>query len=81
MSSKPVDAESKVSGNQANIPARIRRELDIEDGDQLRWRVGDDGTIQVEVVNQRRGTFSEFEGYEGTDETDATAEHDTWGLE
>jgi hypothetical protein len=30
-SSDRVDAESKVSGNQANIPARIRRELGIEE--------------------------------------------------
>ncbi|WP_226023886.1 hypothetical protein [Halomicrobium salinisoli] len=33
MSSDPVDAESKVSGNQANIPARIRCELGIDDGE------------------------------------------------
>jgi len=33
MSSDRIDAESKVSGDQANIPARMRRELDIDDGD------------------------------------------------
>ena len=36
MSSEGIDSESKVSGNQANIPARIRRKLDIDDGDTLR---------------------------------------------
>jgi len=50
MSSESVDAESKVSGNQANIPARIRRELDIDDGDHLRWHVEDDGSLRVYVV-------------------------------
>ncbi len=29
MSSERVDSERKGSGNQANVPARIRRELDI----------------------------------------------------
>lgn len=42
MSSDSIDAESKVSGNQANIPARIRRELDIDDGDHDAWSVDDD---------------------------------------
>lgn len=81
MSSDRVDAESTVSGNQANIPARIRRELDIDDGDSLRWHLEDDGSVRVEVVPQRKGTFSEFEGYEGDVETDATAEHDAWGVD
>ncbi|UPV76832.1 AbrB/MazE/SpoVT family DNA-binding domain-containing protein (plasmid) [Halorussus limi] len=81
MSSDRVGAESKVSGNQANIPARIRRELDIEDGDHLRWTLADDGTLRVEVVQQRTGTFAEFEGYEGDEATDATTDHDAWGTE
>lgn len=80
MSSEGVDAESKVSGNQANIPARIRRELDIEDGDHLRWSIDEDG-LRVEVVSRHTGTFSEFEGYEGEVDTDVTADHDAWGLE
>jgi bifunctional DNA-binding transcriptional regulator/antitoxin component of YhaV-PrlF toxin-antitoxin module len=81
MSSERVDSESKVSGNQANIPARIRRELDIEDGDRLRWHVEDDGTLRVRVVQQRDGTFGEFDGYDGDDETDAAVEHDVWGVD
>ncbi|KYH24914.1 hypothetical protein HAPAU_30060 [Halalkalicoccus paucihalophilus] len=36
MRSEGVDSESKVSGNQATIPVRIRRALDIDDGDTLR---------------------------------------------
>ena len=81
MSSEPVDAESKVSGNQANIPARIRRELDIDDGDHLRWHLEDDGSLRVEVVQQRTGAFADFEGYEGEEETDGTSEHDLWGVD
>ena len=62
MSSEGVDSESKVSGNQANIPARIRRDLDIDDGDTLRWQIEDDGTLRVRVVQQRSGTFGDFDG-------------------
>jgi len=80
MSSNRVDAESKVSGNQANIPARIRRELEIEDGDYLRWHVEDDGSVRVETVRQRTGTFEDFDGYDGDETTDVTAEHDAWGV-
>lgn len=80
MSSDGVDSESKVSGNQANIPARIRRELDIDDGDKLRWHIEDDGTLRVHVVQQRNGTFDDFDGYDGDEETAVTTEHDTWGV-
>lgn len=81
MSSESVDSESKVSGNQANIPARIRRELDIDDGDKLRWRIEDDGTLRVQVVQQRSGTFSHFDGYDGDPATEVETEHDTWGVD
>jgi len=81
MSSERVDSESTVSGNQANIPAHIRRELDIDDGDKLRWTIEDDGTLRVRVVQQRRGTFSDFDGYDGDERTDVTTEHDAWGVD
>ena len=81
MSSEGVDSESKVSGNQANIPARIRRELDIDDGDKLRWHIEDDGTLRVQVVQQRSGTFDDFDGYHGDRETEVTVEHDAWGVD
>lgn len=81
MSSEGVDSESKVSGNQANIPARIRRELDIDDGDTLRWHIEDDGTLRVQLVQQRSGTFSDFDGYDGDEKTDVTSDHDTWGVD
>lgn len=81
MSSDRIDAESKVSGNQANIPARIRRELGIDDGDRLRWHIEDDGSIRVHVIQQRTGTFSDFDGYDGDTETDVATEHDAWGVD
>ncbi|MFC3959173.1 AbrB/MazE/SpoVT family DNA-binding domain-containing protein [Halovivax cerinus] len=81
MSSEGVDAESKVSGNQANIPARIRRELDIDDGDHLRWHLEADGSVRVEVVQQRAGTFADFDGYAGEETTDVTNDHDAWGVD
>lgn len=74
-------AESKVSGNQANIPASIRRALDIEDGDHLRWILDDEGELRLEVVHRERGTFDDFEGYDGDVATDATKEHDDWGVQ
>lgn len=79
MTSNPPTAESKVSGNQANIPAEIRRQLDIEDGDQLRWTL-EDGTVTVEVVSQEYGTFADFEGYDGSEATDVRQDHDEWGV-
>ena len=81
MSSNRTDAESKVSGNQANIPAPIRRGLDIEDGDQLRWILEDDGELRLEVVHRERDAFADFDGYAGEVETNAASDHDAWGLE
>jgi antitoxin PrlF len=43
------------------IPASLRRRLDIEAGDKLRWTVTDDGTLSVEVVKQQYGAFDDFE--------------------
>ncbi|NUE02263.1 AbrB/MazE/SpoVT family DNA-binding domain-containing protein [Halorubraceae archaeon YAN] len=81
MSSDRTNAKSTVSGNQANIPARIRRELGIADGDQLRWNLEADGTVRVQVVQQHTGTFAEFDGYDGEKPTDVTSEHDSWGVD
>ena len=73
-------AESKVSGNQANIPAYVRRQLGIDDGDALRWRFAKDGTLSVEAVHRQEGTFDDFEGYEGGPGGDVVTDHDTFGL-
>ena len=81
MSSESADSESEVSGNRANIPAHIRRKLDIDDGDKLRWSVEDDGTLRVQVVQQRTGTFDDFDGYDGDEKTAVKRDHDTWGVD
>lgn len=81
MSIEGVDAESKVSGNQANIPARIRRELGIDDGDHLRWHLDEDGSVRIEVVQKERGTFADFDGYDGDEETDVRVDHDAWSVD
>jgi len=81
MSGKRIDSKSTVSGSQAEIPARIRRELDIGDGDKLRWQIADDGTLHVEVIQQRSGTFGDFDGYDGEQSTDVQHQHDAWGVE
>lgn len=81
MRSDRIDAESKVSGNQANIPAQIRRELNIDDGDHLRWLLEADGRLCLKVVQQQHGTFADFEGYDGEEPTDVTTDHDAWGVD
>lgn len=49
-------------------------------GDTLRWRIEDDGTLRVQVVQQRSGTFSDSDGYDGDEEADVTIDHDTWDV-
>lgn len=73
-------SESKVSGNQANIPAHVRRELDVEDGDRLRWRFREDGELVVEVVHRTEGTFADFSGYEGGPGGNVVRDHDAFGV-
>ena len=73
--------EGEVSGNQANIPAYVRRELDIDDGDQLRWVYSESGELRVEVVHQREGTFADFDGYEGGPGVNVVEDHDAFGIE
>lgn len=73
-------SESKVSGNQANIPAHVRRELGIEDGDRLRWRFTESGRLVVEVVHSHERTFAGFDGYAGGPGGDVVRDHDSFGL-
>ncbi|MEF8821875.1 MAG: hypothetical protein V5A52_06325 [Halovenus sp.] len=46
-----------------------------------RDQVDDESTGQIEVVQHRRGTFADFDGYDGDEETDATLKHDGWGID
>ena len=60
MSSKEVSAESKVTDRgTVTIPVDLRRQLDIEPGDKLRWNTDEEENISVEVVKQRYGAFED----------------------
>lgn len=41
------------------IPASLRRRLDIEAGDKLRWETNEEDNLSVEVVRQRYGAFAD----------------------
>ena len=73
--------ETKVSDRgMVTIPAALRRDLDIEAGDKLRWKTDDEGTLSVEVVKQRYGAFDDFEpvsmGGDGTETHDLAGHED-----
>jgi bifunctional DNA-binding transcriptional regulator/antitoxin component of YhaV-PrlF toxin-antitoxin module len=72
--------EGTVSGNQVSIPAHIRREFDIEDGDVIRWKIVD-GELEVEVLNRREAAFEGFEPGESDGAVDGVERHDTFGVE
>jgi antitoxin PrlF len=60
MSADDPPEETKVSDRgMVTIPAAIRRRLDIEAGDTLRWRIDNGGRLRVEVVQQRYGAFDD----------------------
>lgn len=81
MSETDYVGEGKVSGNQASIPAHIRRAFGIEDGDELRWWIEGD-ELRVEVVEEEYGVFDDFEpGSSEGEEIDVVDEHDRFGIE
>lgn len=52
--------ETTVSeGGMVTIPADLRRRLDIEPGDKIRWEASEDGSLSVEVVKQGYGAFED----------------------
>ena len=60
MATEDVPEETKVSDRgMVTIPASLRRRLDIEAGDKLRWEINEDGDLSVEVVRQRYGAFED----------------------
>jgi antitoxin PrlF len=62
MATEDAPEETTVSDRgMVTIPASLRRRLDIEPGDKLRWEVDDEGGLSVEVVKQRYGAFDDFE--------------------
>lgn len=62
MATEEPPMETKVSDRgMVTIPANLRRRLDIEPGDRLRWDTDEAGNLTVEVVKQRYGAFDDFE--------------------
>jgi len=60
MSTENGFEETTVSDRgMVTIPASLRRRLDIEPGDKIRWDVDEDGDLSVEVVRQRYGAFDD----------------------
>ena len=77
---EPPEETTVSDRGMVTIPASLRRRLDIEAGDKLRWDVDDDGTLSIEIVKQRYGAFDDFEpvsmGGDGS-ETHDLAGHDS----
>lgn len=62
MAAEDTPEETTVSDRgMVTIPASLRRRLDIEAGDKLRWDTDESGNLSVEVVKQRQGAFDDFE--------------------
>lgn len=62
MATEEAPEETKVSDRgMVTIPADLRRRLDIEPGDKLRWKIDEGDNLTVEVVKQRYGAFDDFE--------------------
>jgi AbrB family looped-hinge helix DNA binding protein len=62
MAADEASEETKVSDRgMVTIPADLRRRLDIEPGDKLRWTIDENDTLNVEIVHQREGVFDDFE--------------------
>lgn len=62
MATEEVSEQTTVTERgMVTIPAALRRRLDIEPGDELRWSVTEDDELTVEVVRQRYGAFDDFE--------------------
>lgn len=62
------------------IPAELRRRLNIEPGDKLRWTTVEDGELFVEFVHQREGVFNDFKPVDAR-ETNAVQAESGFGAE
>lgn len=81
MAANDLVDETTVSDRYAvTIPSEIRHRLDIEPGDNIRWRVTESGELTVEVIKQRYGVFSDFEPVD-MGPTNAAEDHDVGAVE
>ena len=81
MATEGASEETTVSDRgMVTIPAELRRRLDIEPGDKLRWHADEAGNLSVEVVKQRSGAFDDFEpvsmGGDGSETHDIAGHED-----
>lgn len=75
--SERVEDETTVNDSYSvTVPAAVRRAAGIDAGDTLRWRVEGDGSLSIEVIDQRYGAFSELEPVDIGEDTDAAEDHD-----
>jgi len=81
MATEEGPEETKVSDRgMVTIPADLRRRLDINPGDKLRWTTDDEGNLSVEIVHQREGVFDDFEPVD-VGETNAVEVESQFGAE
>ena len=81
MATEEGSEETKVSDRgMVTIPANLRRRLDIEPGDKLRWTTHGEGDLSVEIVHQREGVFDDFEPVDAG-ETNAVEVESEFGAE
>ena len=81
MATEQGPEETTVSDRgMVTIPADLRRRLDIEPGDKLRWTTDEDGSLSVEIVHQREGVFDDFEPVDAG-ETNAVEIESEFGAE
>ncbi|MFB6124787.1 MAG: AbrB/MazE/SpoVT family DNA-binding domain-containing protein [Halanaeroarchaeum sp.] len=81
MAAEEGPEETKVSDRgMVTIPADLRRRLDIEPGDKLRWATDEEGNLSVEIVHQREGVFDDFEPVD-VGETNAVEVEGEFGAE
>jgi AbrB family looped-hinge helix DNA binding protein len=77
---EPLEETTVSDRGMVTISAALRRRLDIEPGDKLRWTTDDEGTFSVEIVKQRYGAFDDFEpvsmGGSGSDTHDLAGHED-----
>lgn len=68
-----VDEDFKVE-----IPKKVREELDLNSGDEVKWIVIHDRQ-RAEIVKQQYGAFEDFEPVDIGEDTNAVEEVDRFG--
>lgn len=62
MAADELTDETTVNDRYAvTIPAAIRRRLDVEPGDTVRWHLDDSEELTISVRKERFGMFDDFE--------------------